>query len=564
MRALLCFAVALLAAPASGLSRPAVRGAHGMVASSSDLASEAGVQILKRGGNAVDAAVAVALALAVTHPSAGNLGGGGFMVVRMADGRETAIDYRETAPLAATQKMYLDEAGNVVPEASTVGYRGVGVPGTVAGLALALQKYGTMKWSVVVQPALELARRGFVLSKPLADDLRAQEPRFAKFAESHRIFNRSGRPYAEGERFMQPELAQTLGRLARGGPREFYEGKTAELLVRDMVAHGGLITRADLTGYRAIERKLLHGRYRGYEVLTMPPPSSGGATLLQELNILEGYELQKLPQGSAASLHLELEAMRRAFADRALFFGDPDFVQIPLEALTSRAYAARQRANIDPLKATPSSTIAANRPAPTESDHTTHFTIVDAAGNAVSNTFTLNLAFGSGATVTGAGFLLNDEMDDFTSKPGTPNAFGLIQGEANAIAPRKRPLSSMTPTLLLKDGKLVLALGSPGGPTIINTVLQVLLDVVDFHMELQAAVDAPRVHQQWMPDLVMADRGGLNADTQAALAAMGYAFLPPEKPVVLGDVEAVMIEPGTSVRLGASDPRGGDSRAVGY
>ena len=534
-----------------------------MVASSSGEASEAGVEILKSGGNAVDAAVAVALALAVTHPSAGNLGGGGFMLVRLADGRSTTIDYREVAPKSATRDMYLDAKGDVLPDASTNGYRAVGVPGTVAGLELALSKYGTKSWAVVSAPAIRLAKKGFVLSKPLADELREQAPRFAPFPESKRIWNRDGKFYEEGERFTQPELGKTLERLAKVGPRDFYTGQIAALIDTDMKRGGGLVTKDDLAAYQPKERAPLKGTYRGYDVLTMPPPSSGGATLLQELNILEFYDLARIGANGSQADHLMLEAMRRAFADRALYFGDPDFVDVPVAALTSKDYAAKQRATIVADKATPSSAFAAGRKPPVEGPHTTHFTVVDAKGNVVSNTFTLNMGFGSGVTVAGAGFLLNDEMDDFTSKPGVPNGFGLIQGEANAIAPGKRPLSSMTPTVLLKDGKPYLVLGSPGGPTIINTVLQVILGVVDFHRDVEAAVAAPRLHQQWMPDVVFDEIDGLSPDTAHALTDMGYVVK--QSPWgTMGDCEAVMIEPGTGMRLGASDPRGSDARAVGY
>ena len=565
MRPALLAASFVLLAPASVLAaaNDPVRAPHGMVASSSGEASEAGVEILKSGGNAVDAAVAVALALAVTHPSAGNLGGGGFMLVRMADGRATTIDYREVAPKAASRTMYLDPQGNVIPDLSINGYRAVGVPGTVAGLELALKKYGTRSWAQVSAPAIRLAKKGFVLSKALADELREEAPRFAPFPESRHIWNRDGKFYEEGERFTQPELAKTLERLSKAGPRDFYTGQIASLIDADMKRGGGLVTQDDLAAYTPKEREPLHGTYRGFDVLTMPPPSSGGATLLQELNILELDDLTKLGANGSQADHLIIEAMRRAFADRALYFGDPDFVNVPVAALTSKAYAAKQHATIVADKATPSSAFDMNRKPPVESPHTTHFTVVDAKGNVVSNTFTLNMGFGSGATVEGAGFLLNDEMDDFTSKPGVPNGFGLIQGEANAIAPGKRPLSSMTPTVLLKDGRPYLVLGSPGGPTIINTVLQVILGVVDFHRDVEAAVAAPRLHQQWMPDIVFDEIDGMSPDTERALTSMGYVLK--QSPWgTMGDCEAVMIEPGTEMRLGASDPRGSDARAVGY
>jgi len=560
----LAFVLALVAVspPAFAAAPAPVRAKHGMVASATAEASAAGVEILKAGGNAVDAAVATALALAVTHPTAGNLGGGGFMLVRMADGGAVAIDYRETAPAAAGRDMYLGADGGVIPGASIVGYRAVGVPGTVAGLALALSQYGTRSFAQVAAPAIRLARRGFVVSKTLADELQSQAPKLEQFPESKRIFLRDGEPYAEGDRFKRPELARTLERLAKAGPGDFYRGRVAKQIAADMAANGGLITAADLRDYKAKARPVLRGTYRGYEILTMPPPSSGGATLLQALNILEGTPLDSFGPGASQADHLVIEAMRRAFADRARFFGDPDFVKIPVRVLTSKAYAAKQRATIQPNKATPSTDISMSRPPP-ESPDTTHFSVVDAQGNAVSNTFTLNMPFGSGATVKGAGFLLNDEMDDFTSKPGTPNGFGLIQGEANAIAPHKRPLSSMTPTLVLKDGKLWMALGSPGGPTIINTVLQVLLGTIDFHEGLGQAVAAPRLHQQWMPDVVLTEKGGVNADTAKLLGAMGYT-LRESRWGTMGDCEAVMIDPATGVRLGASDPRNPDARSVGY
>jgi len=564
MRAAISLLLTLAAAPAFAASRPPVRAEHGMVASSSALASEAGVEILKKGGNAVDAAVAVALALAVTHPTAGNLGGGGFMLLRMADGRATAIDYRETAPKAATAGMYLDAQGKVVRDASTLGYRAVGVPGTVAGMELALKKYGTRTFAQVAAPAIRLASRGFLVTQPVAEMLNASAEKLSANPESARVYLRGNKPYAEGERMKLPDLARTLERLGKVGTRDFYTGVLAKKLAADMAAHGGLITLEDLRDYQAKERPVLRGTYRGHEILTMPPPSSGGATLLQELHILEGYDLGKLGPGGSGELHLLAEAMRFAFADRARYFGDPDFVKIPIEALTSPAYATQQRAGIRPDKATPSSAIGPNRPPPAEGLHTTHFTVIDAKGNVVSNTFTLNLPFGSGVTVPGTGILLNDEMDDFTSAPNAPNAFGLIQGEANAIAPSKRPLSSMDPTIVLDpQGKVWFALGSPGGPTIINTVLQVVVNVIDQHLDLQAAIDAPRIHQQWLPDVLFYEQNGLNPDTAKVLAGMGYA-LQQTRWQTFGDCEAVMVEPGTGIRLGASDPRNADSAAIGY
>jgi gamma-glutamyltranspeptidase/glutathione hydrolase len=531
-----------------------------MVASSSEPATRVGAEILKRGGNAVDAAVAVALTLAVTYPSAGNLGGGGFMLVRMADGRSVAIDYRETAPAAARRDLYLDSAGKIIPEASTVGHRAAGVPGTVAGMALALRRYGTMKWAEVVRPARRLAENGFPVGYGLARSLRAERV-LARFPESRRIFQQDGLYYAEGETFRQPELARTLRRLEERGPQEFYEGETARLLAAEMKAGGGLITPEDLKGYRPVERVPLKGTYRGYEILTMPPPSSGGIALLQMLRMLEPHDLRALGHNSAPRYHLLIEVMRRAFADRAEFLGDPDHVRVPVAGLLAPEYLAERARSIRPDRATPSSEIGHGRPAGAESTQTTHFTVVDVHGNAVSNTYTLNGSYGSGVTVRGAGFLLNNEMDDFTSKPGEPNQFGLIQSERNAIAPGKRPLSSMTPTIVLRDGKLSFVLGSPGGPTIINTVLQVILNVVDHRMNLAQAVHAPRIHHQWLPDEVRHEPFGLAPEVAAALREKGHRLA--ARPAYLGDVQAVMIEPATGTLLGASDPRSPDGLAAG-
>ncbi len=547
--------------PTSAFVGQPVRARHGLVASTHEVASRVGVEILQRGGNAVDAAVAVALALAVVHPAAGNLGGGGFMLIRLADGRTTVIDYREMAPARAHRDMYVDEKGEIIPEASTVGHRAVAVPGTVAGLALALEKYGTMSWADVCRPAERLAREGVVLTHAEAESLKRAAQLLSRFPESRRIFLRDGRYYEEGEIFRQPELAETLRRLIEHGPREFYEGETARRILAEMEAGGGVITLDDLRNYRAIEREPLRTTYRGYELITVPPPSSGGVALIEMLHILEGFDLRALGHNSADYVHLLVEAMRRAFADRAQFLGDPDFARIPVKGLTSRRYAEALRQTIDPKRATPSATLSGGDAFAYESEHTTHFTVVDAAGNVVANTYTLNGSYGSGVTVRGAGFLLNNEMDDFTSKPGAPNMFGLLQSEANQIAPRKRPLSAMTPTIVLKDGKPWLALGSPGGPTIINTVLQIILNAIDFGMNLQQALAMPRVHHQWMPDQIVYEPFGLSRDTIEALRARGHAFT--ERPRYMGDAQAIMIEPETGMRLGASDPRR-DGKPVGY
>lgn len=557
---ILLFAVSLPLTQQAASREPA-RARHGMVASTSEIASRVGVEIMQRGGNAIDAAVAVGLALAVTWPSAGNIGGGGFMLIRRANGDAEIIDYRERAPLAASRDMYLDKDGNVVKGASTIGYKAVGVPGTVAGFSLALKRHGKLRWAEVIEPARKLAADGFTINYHLARSLRGSERLLKQFPDSNRIFLRDGKFYDEGERLIQPELAATLARLKEKGAREFYEGKTAQMIAEDMKANGGLITEKDLKEYEATIRKPLKGTYRGSEIITMPPPSSGGAALLEMLNILERYNLAEKGAGSSDTIHLLVESQRRAFADRAEFMGDADFVKVPLEGLISKKYAAELASTIDPERATPSEKIRAGKPAAYESTETTHFTVIDQEGNVVTNTYTLNLGHGSGVTARGTGVLLNNEMDDFTSKPGVPNAFGLLQSENNAIAPRKRPLSAMTPTIVLKDGKVWFAIGSPGGPTIINTVLQVIVNVVDFGMNIQQAIDAPRFHHQWMPDRIQFEPLGINRDTRAALERKGHVFA--EKPGNMGDAEGVMIDAKTGIRLGASDPRSGGV-PVGY
>lgn len=545
---------------AQGAPQP-VRAPRGMVASSSDIASRVGVEIMQRGGNAVDAAVAVGFALAVTHPVAGNLGGGGFMLVRMSDGKTAVIDYRETAPAAATSDMYLSQSGDVVSDASTVGYRAVAVPGTVAGLALAHRLHGSMSWAELVEPARRIAADGFIVSHGLAESLRA-EAVLARFAETRRIFLDHGRYRRAGDLWRQPELAATLERIKRDGPREFYEGQTARLLADDMAANGGLITMDDLRTYEPTLRVPLRGTYRGHEIITIPPPSSGGVALIEMLNMLEPSNLAEMGFNSSATWHCQVEVMRRAFADRAEFMGDPAFVTIPTAGLMSRAYAAARCEDIDSSRATPSATIRHGDPPADDGTETTHFSIVDRMGNAVANTYTLNTSYGSGVTVPGAGFLLNNEMDDFTSKPGVPNAYGLIQSSRNAIAPRRRPLSSMTPTIVLKDGKLFLVVGTPGGPTIINTVLHVLVNVIDHGMNIRQAIEAPRFHHQWLPDEIRWDPYGISADTRQALERMGHRF--EKRPRFFGDAQGIMIDVATADRLGASDPRGATGAAVGF
>ena len=556
------FVVILLFSTALYAAAPEpVHARHGMVTSTSPIASRVGVDILKRGGNAVDAAVAVALALAVTWPSAGNLGGGGFMLIRKADGTAEAIDYRERAPLAATREMYLDANGNVIKGASTQGYKAVGVPGTIAGLVLAHKRHGVLKWSELVEPARKLAAEGFRVNYHTARSMSAKTTteRLKPFAESRRIFQRDGKFYQLDDLFVQPDLAETLARI-KADPSDFYTGETAKRIVADMKAHDGLITLADLKTYTPTVRTPLRTTYRGYEVITMPPPSSGGVALIEMLNMLEPMDLKGMGWHSSKYVHTVVEVMRRAFADRAQFLGDTDFVKVPVNGLISRQYAEQRAKSIDPAKATSSREIAAGDPAPYESSETTHFTIVDDQGNVITNTYTLNDSFGSGVVAKGTGFLLNDEMDDFTSKPGVPNDYQLIQGEANAIQPRKRPLSSMTPTIVTKDNKLVMAVGSPGGPTIINTVLQVVLNVLDFDMDIQQAISAPRFHHQWLPDEIYWEPFEFNDDTKSALANMGYVFR--DKPSGLGDAQGIQID-ASGMRMGGSDPRLGGAPA-GY
>ena len=548
-------------------SREPVRARHGVVASTNEVASQVGVDIMKRGGNAVDAAIAVAFALAVTHPAAGNLGGGGFMMIRLQDGRSTAIDYREMAPAAATRNIYLDKNGNVISGegGSIEGYRAAGVPGTVRGMELALKKYGSGKltWTQLIEPARRLAANGFTVTNSLARGLRSSRDYLSKYPETKRIYLNNGKFYNEGDTFVQPDLAATFVRLQQRGPNEFYEGQTAQLIVDDLKQHQGLITMEDMRGYVAKEREPLRGNYRGYEIISMPPPSSGGAVLIEMLNILEGYDFTKIDWASSERYHLTTEAMRRAFADRAEYMGDTDFVKVPIAGLIDKKYAAQLRSTINPERASNSEQVKAGKPLGFESDETTHFTVVDAEGNAVANTYTLNNSYGSAVVAKGTGVIMNDEMDDFAAKPGVPNLYGLIQGERNSVAPHKRPLSAMTPTFVLrKDGSFWFTVGSPGGPTIINTVLDVITNVIDYNMNIQQAIDAPRIHHQWLPDELVYEPYGLSGDTQKALIARGHRLV--DKPRYLGDCEGIMIEEKSGMRLGATDPRRSDGTAVGY
>ena len=550
-----------MAVPLQGASREPVRARHGMVGSTDEHASRAGLEMLRKGGNAVDAAVAVGFSLAVTHPAAGNLGGGGFMVIRLADGRETTIDYREMAPAAATRDMFLDADGNPVAERSLVGPLASGVPGSVAGLAYAHRKYGKLPLATVMAPAIALARDGFDVSWALADSLAGSTDLLSRFPATARAFQRAdGTWLTHGDRLVQADLARTLERIAADGPDAFYKGPIADLIVAEMRRTGGLITKADLASYVPRERPPVVGTYRGYRVVSMPPPSSGGIALLQLLNILEAFPLSDYGHNSSRTIHLVSEAARRVYADRSEWLGDPEFFRVPVEGLISRRYADHLRAGISETRATLSRDVAPGQPRAYEPSDTTHYSVVDADGSAVATTTTLNGSYGSGQLVPGAGFLLNNEMDDFSAKPGSPNMFGLIGGEANAVAAGKRMLSSMTPTLLVKNGKTRLVAGSPGGSRIITTVLQVVLNVVDFKMSVQEAVDAPRFHHQWLPDTIRLERQGFPADVVTNLEAMGHAVTVGED---MGDVHAIMIDPVTGLRLGASDPRL-DGRTVGY
>ena len=568
----------LVAAPAPASTRP-VHAAHAIVVSVHELASHVGAEIMQAGGNAVDAAVATGFTLAVVHPAAGNIGGGGFMLIRLADGKAHFLDYREMAPAAATRDMYLDAQGNVIAGASEIGYKSSGVPGSVAGMVYAEQKYGKLTLKQVMAPAIQLAREGYALTWEEAADL--HDRHLAEFPESHRVFQRNGDYYKPGELFRQPDLARTLERIAEK-PDDFYHGSLARELAAAMQKGGGLITADDLAHYEVKEREPVRGTYRGYEVISAPPPSSGGTVLIESLNILEGYDLGKMGDRSAQSIHTIIEAFRRAFFDRAEFMGDPDFAKIPVAQLIDKRYGAAWQETIDPAHATASKDLkrpavfseleqyAALHPpvmAPHESNHTTHYSVMDADGNAVAVTTTINDWFGSRVTADGLGLLLNDEMDDFSSKPGVPNADGLIQSSVNAIGPGKRPLSSMTPTIVVRDGKTVMVLGSPGSSKIITTVANVLMGVVDYGMNIQEAVNAPRFHHQWMPDVVDVEKW-FSPDTVNLLQHMGYKL---EIGLHYGtnvapywsDAECIAVDVKTGERLGASDVRDG-GKAVGY
>lgn len=537
-------------------ARHPVRARRAMVVTQEAHATDAAVAVLKSGGNAVDAAIAAAFVLAVTWPAAGNLGGGGFLLVRKASGETAFFDFRERAPAKAARQMYLDADGKLTRD-SVVGWRAAGVPGTVHGLETAHARYGSKPWAELVAPATALAK-GFTVSYELAESLRASSSLLAQFAESNRIFLRNGSYYQAGETLAQPELERTLERIARFGARDFYEGEIAGRLAAEMARHGGLITLEDLKNYRTIERKPLEGAYRGYSILTAPPPSSGGIGILQMLGMLEDSGYAKHGFGSAAAIHYVAEVMRRFYADRSEHLADPDFHRVPVSGLLSRAYIQSRKATIDARQATPSEAIGPGKPPLEESSETTHLSVVDAHGNAAALTYTINGSYGCGATVPGLGFLLNNEMDDFSAKPGAPNLFGLVQGEANAIAPGKRPLSSMTPTIVLRDGKLFLVAGAPGGSRIINGVLQVLLNVIDFGMNVQEAIDAPRFHHQWQPDRLMLEKG-FSPDTIALLEARGHRIASIANVAL---VEAVMVE--SNGWLAGGTDRRAHGKAAGF
>jgi gamma-glutamyltranspeptidase/glutathione hydrolase len=542
-----------------------VRGKHAMVASQHELASQIGIDVIKRGGNAVDAAIAVGLALAVVYPEAGNLGGGGFMLIRMKDGQTYAIDYREMAPAGANRDIFLDKNGEVIKGegGSTIGYRASGVPGTPAGFDMAFRKYGSgkIKWRDLVEPARHLAQNGYRLSYRLANLFKSYEDNLEPYEDSKRIFLNGGKYYEEGDLFKQPDLALTLGRMQAFGAREFYTGKTAQLIAADMKAHNGLITLEDLKNYQAKDRAPLRGNYRGHEIITMSPPSSGGIVMLQVLNMLEGYDIRGMGYNSAARYHLLTEASRRAFADRAEFMGDPDFARVPVSTLIDKKYAEKRRDSIELKEASTSKNIGAGKMPGSEPMETTHYTVVDAEGNVVSNTYTINDLYGSGVTAKGTGVLLNDEMDDFAARPGKPNMFGLIQGENNSVQPGKRPLSSMTPTIVLrKDGSVWFALGARGGPRIISAVMQSVINVIDHDMDIQEAIDAPRIHHQWFPDELLYETFGLSPDTKQILERYGHKFA--AKPGHIASATGIMIDE-KGVRLGAIDSRS-DGAAIGY
>ncbi|EAW1759018.1 gamma-glutamyltransferase [Salmonella enterica subsp. enterica] len=537
-----------------------VRATQGMVASVDAMATQVGVDILKQGGNAVDAAVAVGYALAVTHPQAGNLGGGGFMLLRTKDGATTAIDFREMAPAGATRDMFLDEQGNPDSKKSLTSPLASGTPGTVAGLSLALEKYGSLPLNSVVRPAIKLAQEGFIVNDALADDLKTYGSEVLPHHENSKaIFWKDGEPLKKGDKLVQQDLANSLTMIAENGPDAFYKGEIARQIAQQMQQNGGLITTDDLAAYQAVERTPVSGEYRGYQIFSMPPPSSGGIHIVQILNILENFDMKKYGFGSADAIQIMAEAEKYAYADRSEYLGDPDFVSVPWQALTSKAYAKSIAGQIDINKAKPSSEIRPGKLAPYESDQTTHFSVVDKDGNAVAVTYTLNTTFGTGIVAGNTGILLNNQMDDFSAKPGVPNVYGLVGGEANAVGPKKRPLSSMSPTIVVKDGKTWLVTGSPGGSRIITTVLQMVVNTIDFGMNVAEATNAPRFHHQWLPDELRVEKG-FSPDTLNLLEQKGQKVALKE---AMGSTQSIMVGPDGEL-YGASDPRSVDDLTAGY
>ncbi len=532
---------------------------NGMVATEQELASRIGLDILKAGGNAVDAAVGIGFALAVALPNAGNLGGGGFMMVHDAKtGKSVALDFREVAPLKATRNMYLDDKGNVINGKSLYTHYAVGVPGTVAGMEHALKKWGTMPLDKVIAPSIALAEKGFPVSETLAKILRQEQKNMGKWPATTEIFWKDGAPLKRGDLLVQKDLAQSMRLIAQQGAKAFYEGAIAQKIAAEMAPHAGAVTLQDLREYKVAEREPVRGTYRGYEVVTMPPPSSGGTHLVQILNMLEQWPLAQWGQNSAQTLHHMAESSKLAYADRSEYLGDPDFVKIPLKGLTSKRYAESLAKTIDPNRARPAKEIKPGQPQPYESDQTTHYSVVDKAGNAVAVTYTLNTNFGSGIVAKGTGILLNNEMDDFAAKPGVANAYGLVGGDANAVAAKKRPLSSMTPTLVLKDGKPTLVTGSPGGARIITTVLPTVVNTIDFANNPAEAAAAPRTHHQWTPDELRVEKG-LSPDTLALLKQRGHNIA--VKPS-MGRTQTIQIRNGQL--YGYSDPRNPDGQTLGY
>jgi gamma-glutamyltranspeptidase/glutathione hydrolase len=568
-KSLIATALAIGFTCAQAASQAPVAAENGMVVTAQHLATRIGVDVLKDGGNAVDAAVAVGYALAVVYPAAGNIGGGGFMTIQLADGRKTFLDFREKAPLAATANMYLDKDGNVIPDLSTKGHLAVGVPGTVSGMELALSKYGTMKRAHVIAPAIKYADDGFVLEQGDVDLLNTATDQFKKdIHDTGSIFLSKGEPLQVGQKLVQKDLAKTLREIASKGADGFYKGWVAQAIVTSSQAGKGLITQADLDKYQTRELAPIECDYRGYHVISAPPPSSGGVIICEIMNILEGYPMPSLGFHSAQGLHYQIEAMRHAYVDRNSYLGDPDFVKNPLAHLLDKDYAAKLRAAIDPQKAGISRDIKPGV-APHEGSNTTHYSIVDKWGNAVSVTYTLNDWFGAGVMASKTGIILNDEMDDFTSKVGVPNMYGLVQGEANAIAPGKAPLSSMSPTIVTKDGKTVMVAGTPGGSRIITATLLTMLNVIDYGMNIQEAVDAPRFHQQWLPEETNLEAFAVSPDTQKILESWGQKFTGPQDP---NHVAAILVgapslggKPvGNNRFYGANDPRRGSGLSLGY